>query len=238
MGGAEQAAGWGLVFFLMFLPSLALYSFLTWSVVHFAKRREALYLLVALAPFAWWAFAVVVGSYTKAQAEKEHATVAILPPPAELPDTIVFEGKAGFPKPVDIRKYFGFRYAIYVRTGARRGQPVRTTIVKYDLRDRRATKPEYVQVLPERYVVFRAKDASSYWSDGQIKAADGGPFEMHFVDGSCDNLIGFYYRRFVPVPMFPPVLSLGGWSSSGNSIQSKDLRGLMLEFMSSSLRPT
>jgi hypothetical protein len=237
MGGAEQAGGWSL-FFLMFLPSLALYGFLTWSIVRFFKRREALYVLVALAPFAWWALAVVAGSYTKAEAEKEHAAVTVVPPPAELPDTIVFEGKSWFPKPVDIRKYFGFRYAIYVRTGARRGQPVRTTIVKYDLRDRRATKPEYVQVLPERYVVFRAKDASSYWSDGQIKAADGGPFEMHFVDGSCDNLIGFYYRRFVPVPMFPPVLSLGGWSSSGNSIPSKDLRGLMLEFMSSSLRPT
>ena len=238
MGGAEQAAGGGLGFLLMLLPSLALYGFLTWSVVHFCKRREALYLLVALAPFAWWAFAVIVGSHTKAQAEKEHAAVAILPPPAELPDTIVFEGKAGFPKPADIRKYFGFRYAIYVRTGARRGQPARTRILTYDLRDRRAVKPDVVQVLPERYVVFRAKDASSYWSDGQVKAADGGPFEMHYVDGSRDNLIGFYYHRFVPTPMFPPVLSLGGWSSAGNSIPSKDLRGLMLEFMSSSLRRT
>jgi hypothetical protein len=239
MGGAEQTAGWGLVFILMFLPSLVLYGFLAWSIVHFFKRREALYLLVAMAPFAWWAFAVLVGSHTKAQAEKEHATeVATLPPPAEMPDTIVFEGKAGFPKPVDIRKYFGFRYAIYVRTGARRGQPVRTTIVKYDLRDRRATKPEYVQALPERYVAFRAKDASAFWNDGEIKAADGGPYEMHFVDGRRDDLIGFYYHRFVPTPMFPPILSLGGWSSASNSIGNKDLRGLMLEFMSSSLRRT
>jgi hypothetical protein len=238
MSGAEQTAGWGLSFLLMFLPSLALYAFLTWSVVHFFKRREALYVLVALAPFAWWAFAVIVGGHTKAQAEKEHAAVAVLPPPAELPDTIVFEGTAAFPKPVDIRKYFGFRYAIYVRTGARRGQPVSTRILKYDLRDRHAIKPEVLQALPERYVVFRAKDASAYWNDGQAKAADGGPFEMHYVDGSRDDLIGLYYHRYVPVPMFPPVLSLGGWSSSGNSIGSKDLRGLMLEFMSSSLRRT
>jgi hypothetical protein len=238
MGGAEQAGGWGLLFILTLLPSLALYGFLTWSIVHYFKRREALYVLVALAPFAWWSFAVAAGTYTKAQAAKEHAAVATLPPPAELPDTIVFEGKAAFPKPVDIRKFFAFRYAIYVRTGARRGQPVRTRILRYDLRDRTAVKPEVMQALPERYVAFRAKDASAYWSDGQAKAADGGPFEMHYVDSNCDNLIGFYYHRFVPVPMFPPILSLGGWSSSGNSIAGRDLRGLMLEFMSSSLRRT
>src|SRR4030088_3021737 len=108
MGGVEQAGGWSL-FFLMFLPSLALYGFLTWSIVHFFKRREALYMLVALTPFAWGAFAGMTGRYTKAEAEKEHAAVAVVPPPAELPDTIVFVGKAWFPKPVDIRRYFGFR---------------------------------------------------------------------------------------------------------------------------------
>ena len=98
MGGMEQTDGSGLLFILMFLPSLALYGFLTWSLVHYFKRREALYALVAMAPLAWWAFAVVAGSYTKAQAEKEHTAVAIVPPPAELPDTIVFEGKAGLPQ--------------------------------------------------------------------------------------------------------------------------------------------
>src|SRR3977135_3363896 len=34
MGGAEQTAGWGLTFLPMFLPSLALYGFLAWSLVH------------------------------------------------------------------------------------------------------------------------------------------------------------------------------------------------------------
>ena len=141
--GAEQMAGWGPPFLLTFLPSLALYGFLTWSVVHFFKRREALYVLVALAPFAWWAFAVIAGSYTKAQAEKEHAAVAIVPPPAELPDTIVFEGKAAFPKPADIRKYFGFRYAIYVRdraksAGSRLASRSSSTICAI----RRAIKPD------------------------------------------------------------------------------------------------
>jgi hypothetical protein len=99
-------------------------------------------------------------------------------------------------------------------------------------------KPDELQALPDRYVVFRAKDASSHWNDGQPKAADGGPFEMHYVDGAHDNLTGFYYRRFVPVPAFPPILTLGGWSQSSNSIGSKDLRGLMLEFIAKSLRRT
>jgi hypothetical protein len=230
---------WGLLMGFFLLPSLVLYGFLAWSIVHFFKRREALYLLVALAPFAWWASAVVVGSYTKAQAEKELAAeVATVPPPVELPDTIVFEGKASFPKPVDIRKYFSFRYAIYVRNGAKRGHSPRVTMLRYDLRDRHAMKPDELQALPDRYVVFRAKDASSHWNDGRPKAADGGPFEMHYVDGRRNDLIGFYYRRFVPVPAFPPILTLGGWSFGGNSIGSKDLRGLMLEFMSKSLRPT
>jgi hypothetical protein len=239
MGGTEQLVTWGLLLGVFLLPSIVLYGFLAWSIVHFVRRREALYLLVALAPFAWWAFAVVVGSYTKAQAEKELAAeVATVPPPAELPDTIVFEGKVGFPKPVDVRKYFGFRYAVYVRNGSKRGQSPRLTILRYDLRDRHAMKPDELQALPGRYVVFRAKDASARWNDGQPKAADGGPFEMHYVDGRRDDLIGFYYRRFVPVPAFPPILTLGGWSFGGNSIGSKDLRGLMLEFMSSSLRRT
>ncbi len=96
---------WGLLMGFFLLPSLVLYGFLAWSIMHFVRRREALYVLVALAPFAWWASAVVVGSYTKAQAERELAAeVATLPPPAELPDTVVFEGKASFPKPADIRK--------------------------------------------------------------------------------------------------------------------------------------
>ena len=230
-------AGWSATFLLTFLPSLALYAFLTWSVVRFFKRREALYVLVALAPFAWWGFALIAGGNAKAQAEREHAAVAIVPAPAELPDTIVFEGKAAFPKPADIRKYFGFRYAIYVRDRAKSGEAPRIAILKYDLRNPRAIKPDVVQALPERYVVFRAKDASAYWNDGQAKAADGGPFEMHYVDGARDDRIGLYYHRFVPVPMFPPVLSLGGWTSAGNSVTGKDLRVLMLEFMASSLRP-
>ena len=155
----------------------------------------------------------IVGGNTKAQAERELAAGwRPCPAPAELPDTIVFEGKASFPKPADISKYFGFRYAIYVRDRAEARQTSRLTILKYDLRDRRAMKPDELQSLPDRYVVFRAKDASAYWNDGQPKAADGGPFEMHYVDGARDDLIGLYYHRFVPVPMFPPVLSLGGWS--------------------------
>ena len=234
-----EMAVWGAFIGFFLLPSFALYGFLAWSIVHYFKRRDALYLLVALAPFAWWAFGVVVGSYTKAQAEKELTVeVATVQPPAELPDTIVFEGKASFPKPADIRKYFGFRYAIYVRNGSRRNQSPRLTILRYDLRDRHAMKPDELQRLPDRYVVFRAKDASSRWNDGHPKAADGGPFEMHYIDGRRDDLIGFYYRPFVPVPAFPPILTLGGWSFGGNTVSSQDLRGLMLEFMSKSLRGT
>jgi hypothetical protein len=92
--------------------------------------------------------------------------------------------------------------------------------------------------LPERCVVFRAKEASSFWRDGQVKAADGGPFELHYVDGTRDSLIAFHYRRYVPLAMFPPVLSLDGWSSASNTISTKDLRGLMPEFISNSLRRT
>jgi len=238
MGGMEQVASWGLFLGIFLLPSLFLYGFLAWSMVHFFRRRDALYLLIALAPFAWWASAAVAGSYTKAQAQKELATdVATLPPPAVLPDTIVFEGNASFPKPADIRKFFGFRYAIYVRSTSKRSQSQRVRILKYDLRDRRAVKPDELQALPDRYVVFRAKDASAHWNDGQPKAADGGPFEMHYVEEQRDDLIGFYYHTFVPVPAFPPILTLGGWSSGGNTVGSRDLRGLMLEFISKSLRP-
>jgi hypothetical protein len=38
--------------------------------------------------------------------------------------------------------------------------------------------------------------------------------------------------------MFPPVLSLQGWSSVSNTISTKDLRGLMLEVISNLLRRT
>jgi hypothetical protein len=237
MGGIEQSAGWGAGFLLTLLPSLALYAFLTWSVVRFFKRREALYVLLALAPFAWWGLALVAGSNAKAAAEKEHAAAKVVAAPTELPDTIVFEGKAAFPKPADIRKYFGFRYAIYVRDRAKRGEPPRIVMHKYDLRNPRAIKPDVVQGLPERYVVFRAKDASAYWNDGEVKAADGGPFEMHYVEKARDDLIGLYYHRFVAVPMFPPVLSLDGWTPAANTLSGKDLRALMLEFMAGSLRP-
>lgn len=236
MGAVEQAVGGGLLAFLTYLPSLALYGFLAWSIVRFCKRREAMYVAVALAPFAWWAFSLAAGSQSKAQAEREHAAIELARPPDELPDTIVFEGKAAFPMPAQMRKYSPFRYAIYVRTNVGRGQPPRTRIHKYDLRDPRAIKPDLLAALPERYVAFRAKEASAYWKDGETKAADGGPFEMHSIDGSRDSLIGLYYHRYVPVPAFPPVLSLDGWAPGSNSIPAKDLRALMLEFMSNSLR--
>jgi len=233
MGGSGQMAGWGAALLLTF----PLYGFLAWRLVRYFKRREALYVLLALAPFAWWGLALAAGSNARAEAEKEHGAAALVPAPAELPDTIVFEGKAPFPKPADIRKYFGFRYAIYVRDRAKRGEPPRIVMLMYDLRNPRAIKPDIVEALPARYVVFRAKEASTYWNDGQVKAADGGPFEMHYVDRGRDDLIGLYYHRFVAVPMFPPVLSLNGWTSAGNSVSGKDLRALMLEFMASSLRP-
>jgi hypothetical protein len=233
MGWAGQMTGWGAAFLL----TSVLYGFLGWSLVRYFKRREALYVLLALAPFAWWGLALAAGSNARAEAEREHARVAVVPAPADLPDTIVFEGKVAFPKPADIRKYFGFRYAIYLRDRAKSGEPPRVVMLKYDLRNPRAIKPDIVQALPERYVVFRAKEASTYWNDGQVKSADGGPFEMYYVDGGRDNLIGLYYHRFVAVPMFPPVLSLNGWTSAGNSVSGKDLRALMLEFMASSLRP-
>jgi hypothetical protein len=223
---------------LSLVPSVALYGFLAWSVARYVQRRQVLYLVAALAPFAWWASAMVAGNRAKAEAQREHANVVRLPAPAELPDTIVFEGEAGFPKPAEIRKHFGFRYAIYVRSVGKRGEPRPTRRLRYDLRDPHASKPELVAGAPERCVVFRAKEASAYWHDGRVKAADGGPFELHYVDGARDNLIGFYYRGYVPVPMFPPILSLDGWSSASNSIGTQALRGLMLEFMSNALGRT
>ena len=92
--------------------------------------------------------------------------------------------------------------------------------------------------MPDRYVVFRAKDASSCWNDGQPKAADGGPFEMHYVDGRLRRSDRPLLPSLRAGAVFPPILSLGGWSFGGNSIASKDLRGLMLEFISNSLRRT
>jgi hypothetical protein len=234
----EQTVDGGLPVVLIYLPTLALYGFLAWSIVRFCKRRDARYVAFALAPFAWWAFSLAAGSNSKARAEREHAATALAALPTELPDTIVFEGKAAFPMPAQMRKFSSFHYAIYVRTNVGRGQPPRTRIHKYDLRDPRAIKPDLITILPERYVAFRAKEASAYWKDGDTKAADGGPFEMRYVDGSGDSLIGLYYHRYVPVPAFPPLLSLDGWSPGTNSIPAKDLRALMLEFMSSSLRRT
>jgi len=38
--------------------------------------------------------------------------------------------------------------------------------------------------------------------------------------------------------MFPPVLSLPGWSSANNTLTTKDLRDVMLEFISNALRRT
>ena len=62
MGGMETGV-WALLMGFFLLPSLALYGFLAWSIMHFVRRREALYLLVALAPFAWWASAAQVMRY-------------------------------------------------------------------------------------------------------------------------------------------------------------------------------
>jgi hypothetical protein len=110
----------------------------------------------------------VAGSHAKAEAERDRAGVVALPAPAALPDTIVFEGKGSFPRATDIRKHFGFRYAIYVRS-AGKGGPARR--LRCDLRDRRASKPELVEALPERCMVFRAKEVTKYWRDGKVEAA-------------------------------------------------------------------
>ncbi|HSR82465.1 MAG TPA: hypothetical protein VLL28_16965, partial [Hyphomicrobiaceae bacterium] len=69
-------------------------------------------------------------------------------------------------------------------------------------------------------------------------ASRSGAFEQHYVDGTRDSPIAFYCLCYVPGPMFPPVLSLQGWSSVSNTISTKDLRGLMLEAISNLLRRT
>ena len=38
--------------------------------------------------------------------------------------------------------------------------------------------------LPERCMVFRAKEATRTWHDGEVKAADGGPFELHYAESN------------------------------------------------------
>ena len=238
--GVEQMAGWGATFLLTFLPSLALYGFLTWSVVRFFKRREALYLLVALAPFAWWGFAVVAGGqYRRPRPRRSMPRLPIVPPPAELPDTIVFEGKAAFPKPADIRKYLRLPLChLRPRPAPSSGEPPRIAILKYDLRDRRAMKPDVVRPCPSATSCFARKGRQRLLERWPPKAADGGPFEMHYVDGAA---------RRPDRPLLSPLRArcrcfrrCFRWTAgapAGNSISSKDLRGLMLEFMSSSLRP-
>jgi hypothetical protein len=145
--------GWHLA--SRFQPSLALYGFLAWSLLHSLRSRQALNLIFALAPFAWWAL-VVAGSHAKAEAERDRAGMVALPVPAELPDTIVFEGKASFPRAADIRKHFGFRYAIYVRSAGKR------SCAPTELRSARPARQQAGAGggVPERCMVFRAKEVT------------------------------------------------------------------------------
>jgi hypothetical protein len=142
------------------LASCHLYGFLAWSLLHSLRSRQALYLIFAPAPFACWALAVA-GSHAKAEAERDRAGVVALPVPAELPDTIVFEGKANFPRPADIRTFFGFRYAIYVRRAGKRASS--DTICATGTPASR----NWWRRCPRAAWSFRANAATSYWRDGE-----------------------------------------------------------------------
>ena len=159
----------------------------------------------------------VAGSHAKAEAERDRAGMVALPLPAELSDTIVFEGKANFARPADIRTLFGFRCAIYVRSAGKRASS--DTICATGTPASR----NWWRRCPRAAWSFRANAATSYWRDGEVKAADGGPFELPSLRATSDVSAG-------------PVAQ--GWSSASNTISTKDLRGLMLEFISNSLRRT
>ena len=94
-----------------------------------------------------------------------------------------------------------------------------------------------LQQLPDRYIVVRTGTRTPYQRDGGgIKDIAAGPFEMHHIEGRRDDLIAVYFRRFMPVPMFPPVLTPAGWGGDSNTVTSGESERATLEFMSKSLR--
>lgn len=228
---------WNGYFLSVVLPSLAIYGCLIWGLMRFTRQRQLTYLLAAFAPFAWWGCSVGGSLHAKATAERGQAPSTVLPAPADLPDTIVFEGRSRFLNPSQIKKRFGFRYAVYPRSSSKitsRGAP---TMLRYHLRDR-IMRPELVNELPVRHIALRAGSAVTLAAQGRGEAANGGPLELWYVDGDRRDLIGIYYEPYVAVPMFPPVLTSSGWKPSNNAIGSVKLQQIMFDFISRSLRRT
>jgi hypothetical protein len=158
-----------------------------------------------------------------------------VPAPADLPDTIVFEGHSRFLNPRQIKGRFGFRYVVYPRNASKLASPGAPTMVRYHLEDR-IMKPELINEPPMRYIALRAGSAVTRAAEGRGEAANGGPLELWYVDGDRSDLIGTYYEPYVAVPMFPPVLTSSGWKPTSNSIGNMKRQQIMFDFLSRSLR--
>jgi uncharacterized membrane protein YhaH (DUF805 family) len=213
------------------LPTALLYFCLMLTAFLVVKRRtvtSVVLLVLAILPFAHWAYADRVTSTAQRQ---EAAEIAAIPttPAARVPAAMVIE----FRSTPDLRAIWsvkGIEHVILV------GSFGRTKLQQFDrppARGRQAP-PREVASLPYEYLLLRSGTASHFAKRGHIYGPAGGPLELRFVDMERSELVGIWYRSFNPRPAFPPLLTMAGWFRGSNSATTDEVNASLQAFLTRS----
>jgi len=216
----------------MILPTALLYFCLMLTAFLVVKRRTVtslVLLVLAILPFAHWAYEDRVTSTAQRQ---EAAEIAAIPttPAARVPAAMVIE----FRSTPDLRAIWsvkGIERVILV------GSFGRSKLRQFDRPPERGRRPQPREVasLPDEYLLLRTGTASHFAKRGHVYGAAGGPLELRFVDTERSELVGVWYRSFNPRPAFPPLLSMAGWFRGSNGATTSEVSASLQAFLTRSL---
>lgn len=193
-----------------------------WHLVVRHTRLSVLLVVLALLPFAHWAY---LRQAVQWEAERETAEVRAVQTyrPAVLPAALVFEGDQG-----NWRQFAEFASIESVYTG-RPGDYRRFDLAEGEEAGR---DPVGVEALPAEYLVLRTGRFSNYQELGR---GHGGPFELAYVSPQGEQLVALRYYALKPSPAALPVLTPGGWLSAPDIVRSVGLDARIEAFVQTAL---
>lgn len=214
------------------LPTLAIYFFLLlglWLTVFRRTPISVAVLLLALLPFLHWGYS---HRTARNDFQREAAEIAAVQTKAapRIPTTMVFEsertdGLRGAWKVPSIDRViakgaYGPKLLQFGRNGTRSD----------------AARPPVDVTLPDEYLLLKVGRSSSFAKNRQIYAANGGPFELRYVNSSRDDLVAVWYHAYNPGPSVLPVLTSAGWYRGSNSVRSGEIEVSVGKFLTTSLK--
>jgi hypothetical protein len=92
-----------------------------------------------------------------------------------------------------------------------------------------------VHDVPLRHLLLRLDRASRFFDGKLQRKVGGGPFELTIVEDGNERLLGLFYEPLIRKPIFPPLLTLHGWFSKPNTMNTDQIRARIELFLADTL---